>query len=100
MMYDKVLGLSVAGSACSTITMIGGIETMNIIYLILGIIGLVLGIVSGVIGLIFKVKEALKDGKIDKDEAEDIAKGVKDLSEEVNAGIKELEEREKHGNRN
>lgn len=100
MMYDKVIALAGAGAACSAVTMAGGIETMNVIYMVLGIIGLVLGIVSGVIGLVFKIKEALKDGKIDEKEAEEIAKDVKDIADTTIAGIEEIKENKEHGNRN
>lgn len=99
-MYDKLIAIAGVGTACSAITMAGGIETMNIIYMVLGIIGLCLGIISGVISLIFRIKEALADGKIDKEEAEEIAKNVKDIADTTIAGIEDLKEKEKHGNRN
>jgi uncharacterized membrane protein len=98
-MYDKLIAIAGVGTACSAITMAGGIETMNIIYMVLGIIGLCLGIISGVISLIFRIKEALADGKIDKDEAEALAKEIKDFADDVNDDIEDIKEH-KNGNRN
>lgn len=88
-MYDSSIRLGIAGTAVSSTALIGS-AGMGDIYLVLSIVGIVLGIVSSCIGIVFKVKDALKDKKITKEEAEDIGKDIKNVVDDTIEKINDI----------
>ena len=63
---------SVLGAVSSTMASVGYAETLQTVYLVLTIIAAVATIVSLVIGIVIKVKNDLKDHKLDDNELNDL----------------------------
>jgi hypothetical protein len=63
---------SVLGAVSSTMAGVGYAETLQTVYLVLTIIAAVATIISLVIGIVIKVKNDLKDHKLDDNELTDL----------------------------
>lgn len=88
-MIEKIwASLNITGTSLGIILGIANVEFMANIYLILGCLSFVLGIVAGIIRLVLLFKKALKDGKIDENEAEDIANQVENIKNDIDEQIK------------
>ena len=53
------------------------------IYSILGIISFLVSIISGIVVIVLKIKNASADGKITKEEIEDIEKSIENLEDKL-----------------
>ena len=88
-MIEKLwASLNITGTSLGILLGIANVEFMANIYLILGCLSFVLGIVAGILRLVVLIKKALKDGKIDEAEAEDIANQVENIKNDIDEQIK------------
>ena len=88
-MIEKLwASLNITGTSLGILLGIANVEFMANIYLILGCLSFVLGIVAGIFRLVVLIKKALKDGKIDEAEAEDIANQVENIKNDIDEQIK------------
>lgn len=88
-MIEKLwASLNITGTSLGILLGIANVEFMTNIYLILGCLSFVLGIVAGILRLVVLIKKALKDGKIDEAEAEDIVNQVEDIKNDIDEQIK------------
>lgn len=88
-MIEKLwASLNITGTSLGILLGIANVEFMTNIYLILGCLSFVLGIVAGILRLVVLIKKALKDGKIDEAEAEDIANQVENIKNDIDEQIK------------
>lgn len=82
----------------SSITLLSGMEladsALGLIYKILGIIGIVISIlpsvIMGIVKLIKTIHKSLEDGKIDKNEQEEIKSNIEDIIDLIDTTKKEI----------
>ena len=87
-MMEKILtSLNITGTSVGILLGIANIEFMANIYLILGCLSFILGIVAGIFRLVLLIKKALKDGKIDEEEAQDIVNQVENIKNDIDNQI-------------
>lgn len=77
----------ISGTAGMVLSAAAYADTLNTVYIVFLIISAVLTILSLVITLVFKIKNALSDGKVTKDELDDILGTVGDIKKEVDKTV-------------
>lgn len=83
---DLLVCLSLGGATTGILGVLGIIST------VLGILASLIAIVAGILGIILKLKDALADGKIDKDELKDIRDSADDVIDDINKRLGDKDE--------
>lgn len=71
-------------STNTVVALIGMILANNTVSTIMGYVYTILSIALLLVTLIFKIRDAMKDGKIDKKEQEDIMKTIDEIDDKLN----------------
>ena len=97
MMPDDKMMMGIIGTAVSAAGAgLSATEVQAIISIIITIAGFVISVlIPLIIKLVKKIKEAKADGKITKEEADDIASTVKEIADESSKVIEEVSHKEK-----
>ena len=93
---DKLL-CGVVGTAISaTGAGLSITEIQAIVSIVITVLGFIISVfIPLIVKLVKKIKNAKEDGKITKEELEDIASTVKEIGEETESFIKEVSDKEK-----